>query len=106
MIVAVRIHDGGFTSAAGMNYSLFCDISGAEGVNLNSLNMKYNWTKIDDFGNQVQVEKYSRVLQFSTLKLSDAGKYTCVVTLDSDFQHNKTNTSMESSFRVTIQSRL
>ena len=105
MIVAVRIHDGGSTPIAGMNYSLYCDISGADGVNLTALNAKYNWKKIDDFGNQVQVEHYSRTLHFSTLKLSDAGKYTCVVTLDRHYQHSMTNTSMESSFRIPIQSR-
>lgn len=105
MIVAVRVHDAGSTPVAGMNYSLYCDISGAEGVNLTSLNVKYNWTKVDDFGNQEQVEHHSRTLQFLTLKLSDAGKYTCMVTLDSHYQHSVANTSMESSFRVLIQRR-
>ena len=105
MTVAVRIHDGGSTPSAGMNYSLYCDIDGAGGVNLTALNVKYNWTKINDFGNQVLLEHYSRALKFSSLKLSDAGKYTCVVTLDSHFQHNMTNTSMESSFHIPIQSR-
>ena len=105
IIVAVRIHNEGSTPTVGMNYSLICDISGSEGVNLTSLNVKYNWTKTDNYGNQVQVEHYSRALQFSTLKLSDAGKYTCVVILDSHLQYNTTNTSMEDSFRIIIQSR-
>ena len=107
-VTVIATRDSG-TPLAGMNYTLICDISGAGALNLTELNIKYNWTKNNDSGNQIQIENNSKTLKFSTLKLSDAGQYTCTVTLDTHSIYSNTmgHTTMRASpFDITVQSEV
>ena len=63
--------------ALGQNYSLTCGVTVTEAGNPNP-SITYQWTKNN--GTQTQVEA-DRVLSFSPLRLSDAGRYTCQATV-------------------------
>ena len=65
-------------SVAGQGYALICSLSGVE--NLNPI-ITYQWIKNN--GTQIQVGTNSNTISFSPLRLSDAGQYTCQVTVDS-----------------------
>ena len=65
---------------AGQRYSLTCNIiSGIDGIA--DSRITYKWTK--DNGTKTQIQTYSNVLSFSSLKLSDGGLYTCQIALNS-----------------------
>ena len=78
------------------SYTLICSVTGDE--NLNS-SVSYRWTKNDD--TQAQI---SEVLSFSSLRLSDAGQYTCRATVSSPYLDN--DITVVDSQDVTIQSEL
>ena len=63
-------------------YSLMCSISGAEHI---SPNITYQWTKNNGTQTQIQVGADPKVLSFSPLRLSDAGRYTCQATVSSPY---------------------
>ena len=58
-------------------YSLTCDVSVTGAVNTS---ISYQWIKNNGTHTQVQVGT-DRVLSFSPLRLSDAGRYTCQATV-------------------------
>ena len=72
MCIRDRISDGGATPTAGQNYTLTCSVSGASVTT-------YQWRKD---GSVIQGETTEK-LSFSPLRLSDAGQYTCEVTVNS-----------------------
>ena len=78
-------------------YSLTCVVNGAE-----NLNAVYQWTKNNGTQTQIQVGADPAVLSFSSLKLSNAGQYTCNVTVSS--LHLNNDITMKGSEDVTIQS--
>ena len=61
-------------------YSLTCGVNGAGNLNPS---ITYQWTKNNDTQTQIQVGANPAVLSFSPLRLSDAGRYTCNVTVSS-----------------------
>ena len=93
--ISVRIDPSG-TLTLRQSYSLTCGVTGAE--NLNS-SITYQWTK--NAGTQTQVGA-DRVLSFSPLWLSDAGGYTCQVTVSSPYLIN--NITMMGTQDVRLQS--
>ena len=64
------IDDNGAAAIPGQNYSLLCSISDGDV-------REYRWWKDDAVLN----DKTTRVLSFSPLSLSDAGRYTCEITV-------------------------
>ena len=67
-------------SAAGQDYRLTCNVSGAENI---IPIITYQWTK--ENGTQTLVETNSSTLFFSPLKLSDAGLFTCNIGVSSPY---------------------
>ncbi len=72
--ISVWIGDYGTPPITGKKYSLMCNISGAE--NLDPI-ITYRWTKNNGTQAYYVVGKNSNILSFSSLRLSDAGKYFC-----------------------------
>ena len=81
--ISVQITDSGVPVLGQNGYSLTCNVSGTENLNPN---ITYQWTK--NYGSRVQVDSATRILSFSPLKLSDAGQYTCQVTISSLYLRN------------------
>ena len=95
--VSVQIITSG-APVLGQNYSLTCSVNGAENLNPT---ITYQWTKNSGTQAQIQVGSDPRVLSFSPLSLSDAGRYTCQATVSSLYLIDNINT-MDSQ-DVTIQ---
>ena len=70
----------------GQSYSLTCGVTVTGAANLT---ITYQWTKNN--GTQTQVGT-DRVLSFSPLRLSDAGRYTCQATVISPCNITKMGT--------------
>ena len=79
-IIAVTIQMGDIN--LGQNHELICNASGAEKL---KPRISYRWTKMNDTGTVTEVGTNSSTLSFSSLYLSDAGRFTCEVTITSDF---------------------
>ena len=79
---------------AGQSYNLTCSVLGAE--NLDS-SINYQWIKNDI------IRQNSSTLSFSPLRLSDAGVYTCRVTVSSDYLDN--DLTANSSILLNISSK-
>ena len=96
--ISVQITTSGDPVVGQSGYSLTCGIIGTGNL---SPSMTYQWTKND--GTQtIQVGADPRVLSFSPLRLSDAGRYTCQATVTSTYLNSgitRTNTQ-----DVTLQS--
>ena len=69
----VHIGDNGATPTLGQSYSLPCEVTGASDPIISSA---YQWRK------NGTVINTGPTLSFSSLRLSDAGQYTCQVTVD------------------------
>lgn len=85
--LSVKIRSNGIITPGGQGFSLECTIFGAEA--LNSI-LTYQWTKNNSTG-QMQVGSNTNILSFSSLRLSDAGQYSCQVTVTSRYLHNALN---------------
>ena len=79
---------------AGQSYNLTCSVQGAK--NLDS-SITYQWIKNDI------IRQNSSTLSFSPLRLSDAGVYTCRVTVSSDYLDN--DLTANSSISLNISSK-
>ena len=64
----------------GQAHELNCSASGAEKLNPT---INYKWTKMNDTGTFTEVGTNSNILSLSPLYLSDAGSYSCEVTITS-----------------------
>lgn len=62
------------TPTVGQSYTLTCTLSGVENMLQDSI---YQWKK-----NGVIIDHIEQILSFSSLTLSDAGKYSCTVTVN------------------------
>ena len=78
----------GATPTVGQKHSLICHVSEAE--NLDPV-ITYRWTKHNDTQTYYVVGTNSNILSFSSLRLSDAGSYTCEVTVNSRLLHDAIN---------------
>ena len=85
------INDGGASPTVGQSYSLTCSVSGG-------IVSSYQWRKD---GTVVQGQT-TEVLSFSTLRLSDAGRYSCEITVTAA---SETFTAVQNQ-SVIIQSEL
>ena len=94
------INDGDVDPVAGQVYVLTCGITGAENL---SPNFIYQWTK-ESGGNRTQIRNNSNSVSFSPLQLSDAGQYTCHVTVQSSYIYNEM--IITASQNVTLKSKL
>ena len=65
----------------GQRYILNCNVTESDVYSLLNPTMTYQWTK--DNGTQTQVGTNSNTLSFASLKLSEAGRYKCGVTITS-----------------------
>ena len=81
----VQITGSVATPALGQSYFLTCEISGASGPV-----SAYQWRK----GDTMRSED-GQTLSFSTLRLSDAGHYTCNASVDSVMYSNGHNVTIE-----------
>ena len=79
--ITVQLYDGGNIPVAGQQYSLTCDVSGAERLHPN---ITYQWIK-NNSDAQMQVGNDSKSLFFSSLTLSDAGVYSCQISIQSPY---------------------
>ena len=85
------INDGGATPTAGQSYALTCSVNEATVSS-------YQWRK----DGAVLQGQTTEVLSFSPLRLSDAGRYTCKVTVTAA---SETFTAIQNR-SVIIQSEL
>ena len=76
-------------------YSLICGVT-VTGADTGNPSITYQWTKNN--GTQTQVGA-DRVLSFSPLRLSDAGRYTCQATVSSPCSTTQMDTQ-----DITLQS--
>ena len=83
-------------------YSLTCDVTGDENL---SSTRTYQWT-MDNGTTQTQVGTNSNSLSFSSLSLSDAGQYTCSVTVSSLYLDGNAIASSVTSWIVIFHSKL
>ena len=83
------------------DYTLTCDISGAD--NLNPI-ITYQWTR-NDGTTRTQVGT-NHNLTLSSLGFSNAGSYSCNVTVNSNLLNNNIFASSSNQQSVIIQSKL
>ena len=84
--INVQISGSRETPTSGENYALTCIVSGVSSVST------YQWRKNDDI-----LDQTSQILSFSPLRLSDAGIYTCSITV--------ATVPYSTSQNITIQSK-
>lgn len=85
---------GGATPTVGQSYTLTCNISGA------GIDVTYQWRKDDaDITDEMQL-----TLSYSSLRLSNAGQYTCEVTITSSILVGGTISSTSNTLDVSLSS--
>lgn len=94
--ITVQITDGEVTPSIGHGYTLTCSISGAE--NLNDTLPYYEWRSRGQL-----LSSNSSTLHFYSLKLSDAGRYTCQASVTSNYLHEPI--TMVESHNLVIKSK-
>ena len=88
------------TARVGQPYTLVCSVlSGLEG--LNALVISYQWTK--DNGTRSHLGANSNTLSFPSLRLSDAGSYTCEIMVNSS--HLLKQTIIRAATQVKVSSK-
>ena len=86
-----------------VNYTLKCVVYGANSLHRN---ITYHWFK-DVIGTRVQVGSNTSVLSLSQpLKVSNAGRYTCMVSIIRESESSSVLASAEASWDVSVQSKL
>ena len=98
MVVEVKHH--GIVTIGGQGFSLSCVVSGAE--NLNPA-ISYNWIK--DNGTRILVDSHGSVLSFPSLRLSDAGQYSCQAIVNSPYLRDDLNV-ISTTFDIHLQGKL
>ena len=79
-------------------YTLICNESLPENFNPS---ITYQWTK--DNGTRIHVGT-TKSLSFSPLKLSDAGRYTCLVTVSASYLSNNITATVSRDIRLQSES--
>ena len=93
----INISDNGSTADIGMTFSLSCLIFGHE--NLANTSVQYQWLRSD-----LALDDNSSILTFPSLKLSDAGYYTCRVMINSIYLFNQLVSN--GSYKLVLKSEL
>lgn len=87
------------------NYTLKCVIIGPEDLRIPK-NVTYRWFK-DFNGTREQVGSNTSVLLLpQPLKVSNAGRYTCNISIIRESKSSSVLASAEASWNVTVQSKL
>ena len=89
-IIVTVVASGDGTPTAGQSYTLTCSVSGASVTT-------YQWRK-----NGTMISETGPTLSFSPLRLSDAGGYTCEVTVDSMTYAASMNITIPSEYKQYI----
>ena len=89
----------GNVSIGGQGFSLSCVVSGAENL---SPTITYNWIK--DNGTRILVDSHRSVLSFPSLRLSDAGQYSCQVIVDSPYLRDNLDVT-STTFAIHLQGK-
>lgn len=84
--VTANITSDEIPSVLGRRYTFTCYVSGAEKLNPMT---KYDWKKNISGAAQLPVGTNSSVLLLPSLKLSDAGQYSCHITIQSHYLDNE-----------------
>ena len=102
IVAAARIFPSGIPMLGQNDYTLSCRVY----VNNNfcSPSITYQWIKTNDINTTIQLETESSVLSFYSLRLSDAGLYTCYATISSLSLNS--DITVTASHKVKIQSEL
>ena len=79
-------------------YSLTCTVTGAEGLTDAGAMVTYQWLK----NGAVISDQTMATLSFSPLSFSDAGSYTCQVTVTSSLLSDPITTNSTNSIDVTL----
>ena len=91
--------DNSTNSVAGHRHILKCDVTGAEALSSSST-VTYQWLKNNS--TQTRLGINSNSLIFTSLKLSDAGWYTCQVLISSPFLYNVVNATSK-AYEVDVE---
>ena len=96
-LVSAQISGGG-ASTIGLNHTLICNVSGTDNLNPN---ITYKWIK-----NSSQFLANSSVgaLSFPSLQLSDAGEYTCWISVRSPYLRDEITATM--SYSLILERKL
>ena len=78
--ITATVNGSPVITSLGEQQTLTCSITGAERVSVHT--KTFHWTK--STGSRSQIQGNSSTLTFSTLRVSDAGEYTCRAIIDSD----------------------
>ena len=95
--ISVNISDNGSTANIGRQFSLSCLIFGHE--NLANMSVQYQWLR-----SGTALDESSNILTFLSLKLSDAGCYTCRVTINSIYLLDQLVSN--GSYKLALRSEL
>jgi hypothetical protein len=98
--VVVEMKHHGIVSIGGHGFSLSCVVSGAENLNPT---VTYNWIKNN--GTRILVGSNRSILSFPSLRLSDAGQYSCQATIISPYLRDDLNV-ISTTFDVRLQGKL
>ena len=96
----VNITSKGSIITGGQAFSLKCTISGVEALNPI---LTYQWIKSNSTG-RMQVGSNTSTLSFSSLRLSDAGQYSCQVIVSSFYLRDALNVT-SAPFDVHLQGK-
>ena len=102
--ISVQITTSGDPVAGQSGYSIRCNVEGIAEISISSIT--YQWTKNNGTHDQIIPGNRANpeVLSFSPLKASNAGRYTCQVTISSFFLNN--DITIVDSRNVTIEREL
>jgi hypothetical protein len=98
--VVVEMKHHGIVSIGGHGFSLSCVVSGAE-----NLNPAINYVWIKNNGTQILFRSNRSIMSFPFLRLSDAGQYSCQVTVNSPYLRDDLNV-ISTTFDVRLQGKL
>ena len=93
--ILVNISDNGSTADIGRNFNLSCQIFGHE--NLANTSVQYKWLRSGS-----ALDYNTSILTFASLKLSEAGFYTCMVTINSSYLLDQLVSN--GSYKLTLKS--
>ena len=97
--ISVQIYIRGANPVAGHRHILDCNVTGAENFDSSST-LTYQWLKNNS--SQTRLGINSNSLIFTSLKLSDAGWYTCQVLISSPFLYNVVNATSK-AYEVDVE---